>query len=146
MGCCDFSINNPQNSCLVTWLLTWNITFWVKYSIKKIGWLFITFIFLIFILSKSIKAVWSFSILSKVDMANNCYLEIFLRLATGNFLPFGLPNGKQFSISNVIFFTFANGYFFAISSFVTIYKVTSTVSNAGSAGIGGFQLEFVSIS
>ena len=35
MGCCDFSINNPQNSCLVTWLLTWNITFWVKYSIKN---------------------------------------------------------------------------------------------------------------
>ena len=37
MRCCDFSINNPQNSCLVTWLLAWNITFWVKYSIKKIG-------------------------------------------------------------------------------------------------------------
>ena len=34
MGFCDFSINN---TCLVTWLLTWNITFWVKYSIKKIG-------------------------------------------------------------------------------------------------------------
>ena len=32
MRCCDFSINNPQNTCLVTWLLTWNITFWVKYS------------------------------------------------------------------------------------------------------------------
>ena len=37
MRCCDYSINNPQNSCLVTWLLTWNITFWVKYSIKKLG-------------------------------------------------------------------------------------------------------------
>ena len=37
MGCCDFSINNPQNTCLVTWILTWNITFWVKYSIKKSG-------------------------------------------------------------------------------------------------------------
>ena len=37
MRCCDFSINNPQNSCLVTWLLTRNITFWVKYSIKKSG-------------------------------------------------------------------------------------------------------------
>ena len=37
MGCCDFSINNPQNTCLVTWLLTWNITFWVKYSVKKSG-------------------------------------------------------------------------------------------------------------
>ena len=30
MRCCDFSINNPQNSCLVTWLLTWNITFCVQ--------------------------------------------------------------------------------------------------------------------
>ena len=38
MGCCDFSINNPQNTCLVTWLLMWNITFWVECSIKKIGW------------------------------------------------------------------------------------------------------------
>ena len=37
MGCCDFSINNPQNTCMVTWLLTWNITFWVKYSVKKSG-------------------------------------------------------------------------------------------------------------
>ena len=37
MGCCDFSINYPQNSCLVTWLLKWNITFWVKYSIKKLS-------------------------------------------------------------------------------------------------------------
>ena len=37
MGCCDFSINNPQNTCLVTWLLTWNITFWVQCSIKKSG-------------------------------------------------------------------------------------------------------------
>ena len=37
MGCCDFSIINPRNSCLVTWLLTWNITFWVKYSIEKSG-------------------------------------------------------------------------------------------------------------
>ena len=37
MRCCDFNINNPQNSCLDTWLSTWNITFWVKYSIKKIG-------------------------------------------------------------------------------------------------------------
>ena len=35
MRCCDFSINNPQNSCFVKWLLMWNITFWVKYSIKK---------------------------------------------------------------------------------------------------------------
>ena len=35
MGCCDFSINNPQNTCLVTWLLTWNITFWVKYSLRN---------------------------------------------------------------------------------------------------------------
>ena len=26
MRFCNFSINNPQNSCLVTWLLTWNIT------------------------------------------------------------------------------------------------------------------------
>ena len=33
-------INNPQNTCLVTWLLMWSITFWVKYSIKKLGvWL-----------------------------------------------------------------------------------------------------------
>ena len=30
-GCCDFSINISQNPCSVTWLLTWNITFWVKY-------------------------------------------------------------------------------------------------------------------
>ena len=37
MRCCDFSINNPQNTCLVTWLLTWNIIVWVKYSIKKSG-------------------------------------------------------------------------------------------------------------
>ena len=37
MGCCDFSINNPQNSYLVTLLLTWNITFWVKYSLRKLG-------------------------------------------------------------------------------------------------------------
>ena len=36
-GCCDSSINNPPNSCLVTLLLMWNITFWVKYSIKKSG-------------------------------------------------------------------------------------------------------------
>ena len=35
MGCCDFSINKPQNTCLVTWLLTYNITFRVKYFIKK---------------------------------------------------------------------------------------------------------------
>ena len=35
MRCCDCSINNPQNSCLVTWLLTWNIIFWVKYSLKN---------------------------------------------------------------------------------------------------------------
>ena len=26
MGCCDFSINNPQYKCLVPWLLRWNIT------------------------------------------------------------------------------------------------------------------------
>ena len=26
MGFCDFSTNNPQNSCLVTCLLAWNIT------------------------------------------------------------------------------------------------------------------------
>ena len=31
MRCCDFSNNNPQNLCLVAWLLPWNITFWVKY-------------------------------------------------------------------------------------------------------------------
>ena len=37
MGWRDFRINNPQNSCLVMWLLTWNITFWVKYSIRKLG-------------------------------------------------------------------------------------------------------------
>ena len=37
MRCCHFSINNPQTSSLNTWLLTWNITFWVKYSIKKLG-------------------------------------------------------------------------------------------------------------
>ena len=37
MRCCAFSINNPYNSCVVTWLLTWKITFWVKYSIKKLG-------------------------------------------------------------------------------------------------------------
>ena len=35
MRCCDFSINNLQNTCLVTWLLTLNITFRVKYFIKK---------------------------------------------------------------------------------------------------------------
>ena len=35
MGCFDFSINNLQNTCLVTWLLTQNITFRVKYFIKK---------------------------------------------------------------------------------------------------------------
>ena len=39
LRCCDFSINNPQNSCLVMWLLTWNIIFWVKYSIKN-GWIY----------------------------------------------------------------------------------------------------------
>ena len=38
MGCCDFSINNPQNICLITWHLTRYVIFWVKYSIKKIGW------------------------------------------------------------------------------------------------------------
>ena len=43
MGCFDFSINNPQNSCLVTWLLMWNVTFWVKYSIKKLGECCVTF-------------------------------------------------------------------------------------------------------
>ena len=32
-----YNIDNPHNSCLVTWLLAWNITFWVKYSIKKLG-------------------------------------------------------------------------------------------------------------
>ena len=32
------SIDNPQNSSLVTWLLMWNNTLGVKYSIKKIGW------------------------------------------------------------------------------------------------------------
>ena len=37
ISCCDFSTNNSQNTCLVTWPLTWNITFWVKYSIKKSG-------------------------------------------------------------------------------------------------------------
>ena len=37
MGCCDFSINNPKNTCFITWLSTWNITFWVKYSITKSG-------------------------------------------------------------------------------------------------------------
>ena len=26
MGFCDFRTNNPQNSCLVEWLLTWNVT------------------------------------------------------------------------------------------------------------------------
>ena len=35
MRCCDFRINDPQNTCLVTLLLTWNITFWVRYSIKN---------------------------------------------------------------------------------------------------------------
>ena len=37
LGCGDFSINNPQNKYLVMWLLTGNITFWVKSSIKKLG-------------------------------------------------------------------------------------------------------------
>ena len=43
-GCCDFIINN---TCLVTWLLPWNITFWVKYSVK-IGWLFYHHLYLLF--------------------------------------------------------------------------------------------------
>ena len=89
----------------------------------------------------------SFSILVKVDMANNCYLaiffcdwllEIFCHL---NFLWVSKWQAYQMS-----FFHFCKWIHFGISSFVTIYKVTSTVSNAGSAGIGGFQLEFVSIS
>ena len=27
VGHCDFSINNPQNTCLVMWILTWNILY-----------------------------------------------------------------------------------------------------------------------
>ena len=92
MGCWDYSINNPQNTSLISWLLTWNITFWVKYSIKKSGDFLCSRLYIVF----AFMVIWpwkeTFTFPEKDARYSSTFLWLWLKVYQHWF--YWLHNGK----------------------------------------------------